>query len=129
MVGKPETAGRRGGGTADQLAAETFASGPGRRTRSNRVRSRIDVRLRGHGEVRSFRKTHRQLGQEVFPGRQKLPAQLRTFGRRFSFALSGRSRRDATGASAKRIRELVEGIHAADPSDGKSRLAESHGFA
>src|SRR5438477_4647488 len=129
MVGKPEATRGRSGGTIDQLAPETFASGSDWRTRSNCVRSRIDVRLCAHDQERSFCKTDPRLGQEVFSGGQKLPAQLRTFGRRFSFTLSGRSRRDAAGASAKRIRELVEGIHAADPSDGKSRLAESHGFA
>src|SRR2546423_15498597 len=115
MVGEPETARGRSGGTIGQLAAETFASGADRRTRPNRVWSRTDVRLRAHDQERSFRKVDPGFGQKVFSGGQKLPSQLRTFRRRFSFALSGRSGRDAARPSPKRIHKLAKGIHAANP--------------
>src|SRR5205814_1866486 len=96
------------------------------RTRSNRVWSRADVRLRSRDEERGFRKTHSRFSQKVFSSGQKLPAQLRAFGGRFSFALSRRSRRDAAGASAKRILQLVEGIHAAD--SGRQRRQRERGL-
>src|SRR5437660_12768731 len=89
VVNEFETARRRGRGKTEQMATETFEPGPDRRARSNRVRSWADVRLRAHNEERCFREAGSRFGQEILSGRQELPAQLRTVGRRFSFAVFG----------------------------------------
>src|ERR1700730_1851191 len=63
------TSARGSGGRAiENVAAETFASGAHRRARSNRVRARLDARLRAHGARRRLCKTDPRLGQEIFSG-------------------------------------------------------------
>jgi hypothetical protein len=116
VVGNTASARATGCGEACRMAAEAVAAYSSRRARSDRVCIRSRARLGKNGGRPPYGATAGRTHTRLLPRRPRVPDGIRAFRTRFSLALPGRGRPDATRARPVALRRMAAGVPAAAPS-------------